>query len=222
MFLSKDWLVTVLRAPSATIEKFLARVRKDPEYYSSTRAFLAHSLLDQLMDAFEERIDALSDTVEELEDRILADPEPALMERILDLRREAAILMRTVRGQRDVCQTLQRMAHPAIPKKTLPWFRDLYDHAQRVHDLLERVREGLGAARDAYLSAANNRMSEIMRVLTIIATTMMPLTLIVGLYGMNFDQMPGIHDPRGFWITLGVMAALTAALIAYFRHRRWL
>ena len=222
LFLSKDWLVTVLRTPSPTIEAFLERVRKDPAYYSSTRAFLVHSLLDQLMDAFEVRIDELFDTVEAMEDEILADPSPELMERILDLRRETSALVRTVRAQRDVYQGMQRLVHPVLPKKALPWYRDLYDHAQRVHDLLERVREGLAAARDAYLSAANNRLSETMRVLTIIATTMMPLTLIVGLYGMNFDFMPGIHHPWGFWLIVGAMAMVTLAMLAFFRRRRWL
>jgi magnesium transporter len=125
------------------------------------------------------------------------------------------------RSQRDVCASLSRSSHPAITRESLPYLRDVYDHVLRLYEMLESAREGLAMTRDAYLSVVNNRLSEIMRTLTIITTILMPLTVLAGIYGMNFEHLP-LHDsPWGFPLMLGAMAVVAGLMAMWFRARRW-
>ena len=133
-----------------------------------------------------------------------------------------AKLLRITRMQRDVCLTLSRTNHPVLSKQITPYLRDVYDHCLRVYDHLEGVRDSLSAARDGYLSAVNNRLSESMRVLTVIATIMMPLSLVAGVFGMNFADMPLLRDGWGFWLTVGFMVAVGGGMLVWFRRRRWI
>jgi magnesium transporter len=222
MFLSKNWVVSLLRAPLPQVDEVLARVRREPQRHVGTPAFLAHALLDHMTDGFEQHTQELRDRLEEIEGSIIEGPGKEILGSILESRRALRTLARVVRGQRDVCQALSRSGHASLPSKVQPYVRNVYDHILRVSDQTEAIREGLGAARDAYLSAMNNRLSEIMRVLTVIATIMMPLGLIAGIYGMNFQSMPGLNSPHGFWLTLAGMLLLSVCMLAWFRHKRWL
>jgi len=222
VFLNKHWVVTVLRAPIDNFGGVHAQVSKKAGRYLTAPAELAHLVFDAMTDGFESRVDEIADQIEQLEDDALSAPDPAQMGAILDLRRRVATLARTVRGQRDVFLILSRIDHHALPKNFRPYYRDIYDHVLRVHDLLEGAREAIGAARDAHLASINNRLSEVMRVLTIIATIMMPLSLIAGVYGMNFAKIPGLDSPLGFWITMGAMLAIAGAMLGFFRMRKWI
>jgi magnesium transporter len=222
IFLAKDWIVTVVRAPLARLDAITARVARDPDRFLEPPAVLAHLILDDLTDGFEELVDRLRDAVDEVEDTCTSRPQARQMDRILAMRREAAGLARTVRSQRDVSASLFHTDHPALPRKIQPYLRDIYDHILRVHEQLEGVREGLQAARDAYFASVNTRLNEVMRTLTVIATIMMPLGVITGIYGMNFQSMPGLDSPSGFWATIAGMFALGGALVAVFRWRGWL
>jgi len=222
IFLAKDWIVTMLRAPLERFESISARVQRDPDRYLHSPAVLAHLILDHMTDGFEQLVDDVRDEVEKLEDAAYERPQSSHMEAILEMRQEAGQLSRTVRSQRDVCASLFRTVHPALPKKIQPYLRDVYDHILRVHEQLEGVRDGINAARDAYMASVNTRLNEVMRTLTVIATVMMPLGVITGAYGMNFDWMPGLHSPTGFWVVVGGMFALAAGMVAFFRWREWL
>jgi magnesium transporter len=222
IFLAKDWIVTMLRQPLERVSTIEARVQRDPDRYLQTPAVLTHMILDHMTDGFEQLVDELRAQVEGIEDVCYGKPHAAQMERILAMRQEAARLARTVRSQRDVCAALFRTIHPALPKRIQPYLRDIYDHILRVHEMLEAVREGLAAARDAYFASVNTRLNEVMRTLTVIATIMMPLGVITGVYGMNFDWMPGVHSAWGFWLTIAGMIGLGFGMVAFFRWRRWL
>lgn len=222
IFLSKDWIVTMLREPLERLDSIAARVQRDPDRYLQAPAALAHLILDHMTDGFEQLVDELRDHVEGIEDTCYSQPQAEQMEDILERRQEAAQLARTVRTQRDVCAALFRTIHPALPKRIQPYLRDIYDHILRVHEQLEAVREGLAAARDAYFASVNTRLNEVMRTLTVIATIMMPLGVITGIYGMNFEWMPMLHTPGGFWLVMGGMFALGGGMVAFFRWRRWL
>jgi magnesium transporter len=136
-------------------------------------------------------------------------------------RRNVSSLLRTLRGQRDVAQALSRANHGVISAKLQPYLRDVYDHCLRVYELLEGAREGIAMSRDAFLSAQSNRMNQTMRVLTVIATVMMPLGVIAGIFGMNFDASPGLHSPAGFWVTMAGMVVGALAMVVWFRRRDW-
>jgi magnesium transporter len=222
MFLAKDWIVTMLREPLERLESIAARVHRDPDRYLTAPAALAHLILDHMTDGFEQLVDELREHVEGIEDTCYGRPHAAQMESILEKRQEAARLARTVRSQRDVCAALFRTVHAALPKRIQPYLRDIYDHILRVHEMLEAVREGLAAARDAYFASVNTRLNEVMRTLTLISTIMMPLGVITGVWGMNFEWMPLLNSQWGFWLTILVMTGLAVGMVALFRWRRWL
>jgi magnesium transporter len=222
LFLAKDWVVTMLREPLERLSSIEARVTRDADRYLQAPAALVHLILDHMTDGFEHLVEELRTHVEEIEDVCYGKPHAAQMEGILEKRQEAARLARTVRTQRDVYAALFRTVHPALPKRIQPYLRDIYDHILRVHELLEGVREGLAAARDAYFASVNTRLNEVMRTLTVIATIMMPLGVITGVYGMNFDWMPGLHTAGGFWLVIGSMFGLGFGMVAFFKWRRWL
>jgi magnesium transporter len=222
LFLAKDWIVTMLREPLERLSSIEARVERDPDRYVQTPAVLAHLILDHMTDGFEQLVDELRAHVEGIEDTCYGRPHAAQMERILAMRQEAHHLARTVRSQRDVCAALFRTIHPSLPKRIQPYLRDIYDHILRVHEMLEGVREGLASARDAYFASVNTRLNEVMRTLTGLTVIMMPLGIITGVWGMNFDVLPGSGSPWGFWLTILGMSGLSFGMFAFFRWRKWL
>jgi len=221
IFFSKAWIVTVVRLRVDVLDEVSERVRRNPGRFLTSPDTLAHAILDHMTDGFERIIDSLMDRAEALEEQAAHGPGGASLHAILQLRREVAHLARVVRSQRDMTHALAWTTHAALSKKLQPYLRDVYDHLLRVYEHLEGVREGLLAAREAYLSATNNRLGEVMRTLTVITTIMMPLTLVTGFFGMNFQHIPGLHSPLGFWATAGCMAALGVGMFAWFRKRGW-
>jgi len=221
VFLAPQWIVTVQATDSDAMEQIAARVEQAPEHLIPSPDALAHVVIDHMTGGFEELTADVLEDMTKLEDLVLSDPSPSSMEAILQMRRRVIGLARVVRSQRDVCASLCRLQHEAVTAEVVPYLRDVYDHVLRVFDLLESAREGLAVTRDAYLAVVNNRLSEIMRTLTIIATVMMPLSLVAGIYGMNFDVMPGTRNPAGFWFTMGAMALLGGGMLAFFRKRGW-
>ncbi|MBI4569009.1 MAG: magnesium/cobalt transporter CorA [Planctomycetes bacterium] len=222
IFLAGAWVVTMLRAHLPLMDELSARARRDPARALASPDALAHATLDLLASGFEREAEALQERVERVEDEVLHRPRPRAAAALTLLRRRTAALARVARRQRDVCHALAYVSHPAISSALLPWFRDVYDHALRVSDLLDSVREAVASAREAYLAAVNNRLGEVMRVLTVITTLMMPLTLITGVYGMNFEALPGRDHPLGFWLTIAAMLATAGAMLAWFRRRGWI
>lgn len=222
MFLAQGWVVTIVREPHPEMGRVRDRVERDHAQYLRSPDQLAALLLDAFTDGFEREVESLLERIEALEMRAIADPAPATLTEILAMRAEVSVLNRIVRSQRDVFASLQRPALPVISKAMEPYVRDIYDHIVRVRDLLEGARDHVGAARDAYLAASGNRMNEIMRTLTVVSTTLLPLALITGFFGMNFDPMPGTKGETAFWITVGVMLGIAGSLLIAFKRKGWL
>jgi len=220
-FLAATWIVTVQRTKSDAMEEIARRVRADPVYMLRTPDTLAHAAIDHLTGGFESLTTDVLDEITALEESVLTKPGRDATQRMLKVRRTVVGLLRVTRAQRDVCAALCRSASNVIHKETLPYLRDVYDHVLRLFEMLEGARESLAMTREAYLSVVNNRLSEIMRTLTMIATIMMPLSLLAGIYGMNFEVLPLREHPAGFWITLVLMGAIAAGMLLWFRMRRW-
>jgi magnesium transporter len=222
LFVSKHWIATIAREPLPLLEQLRERVRREPEMHFAHPDHFAYEVLVRLLDGFEERVDEVMDRVEALEDHALEGMSREITQGLLELRSEHAALLRTVRGQRDMVSQLARSTHPVLSRRVQPYLRGLADQTMRIYELLDDVRDNIAATRDAYLATINNRLSETMRVLTVIATIMMPLTLISGIFGMNFARIPGLDAPWGFWSTIAVMAAIAALMLAWFRRREWI
>ena len=221
VFLATNWIVTIQSTESRKMDEVAERVEQAPEHLLRSPDALAHVVIDHMTGGFEGLTADILEEMTGLEDRVLGDASPSSMEAILRMRRRVIGLARVMRSQRDVCASLCRMSHPALSREVMPFLRDVYDHILRVFELLETGREGLSVTRDAYLAVVNNRLSEIMRTLTIIATVMMPLSLLAGIYGMNFDKLPLMHHPAGFWLTLLGMVGIAVGMLVFFRSRKW-
>ncbi len=184
--------------------------------------YLAYSLLDAMVDQYFVVLEKLAERVELLEEEVVAAPTRATIRKIHHLKQEMILIRRAVWPLRELINTLQRRDCELMGEATLLYLRDLYDHTVQIIDTVETSREMLSGMLDIYLSSEANRTNEVMKVLTVYATIFMPLTFIVGLYGMNFKNMPELGLEWGYPAVLAVMALLALGMMIYFRKKGWL
>ena len=190
--------------------------------------YLLYSLCDSVLDAFFPTLERLGDEVEEMEERVLVFPVPETFLAIRRLRRELLTVRHAVWPARDALNLLLIEEHALIRPGTKVFFRDCYDHTIQLMDMVETFREMASGLVDEYMTAVSNRMNEIMKVLTVVSTIFIPLTFIVGIYGMNFDtkaspySMPELAWAYGYPALLLLMAVVAAGMLYYFRRKRWI
>lgn len=184
--------------------------------------YLAYVIMDTIVDQYFSLQDSLDEVLETLEDDLLTDPNPATLTTIQRLKRELIFVRKSVTPVRELLSSLQRSESTLIDEKTLPYFRDVYDHAIRVAEAVDSGRDLITGMLDIYLSSTSNRMNEIMKVLTIFASIFIPLTFVAGIYGMNFEYMPELKWKWGYPILWLVFIAITAGLLKFFRRKKWL
>jgi magnesium transporter len=190
--------------------------------------YLAYALMDSVVDNYFAVLENIGEEVEELEDALMDNPTPVILQGIHNLKRETILLRKSVWPLREVISGLQREEAPLVSAGLSFYLKDLYDHTIQVIDTVETFRDILSGMLDIYLSSVSNRMNEIMKVLTIFAAIFIPLTFIAGLYGMNFNgenspwNMPELHWYFGYPFALGLMAATAVALLFFFKRKGWL
>jgi magnesium transporter len=184
--------------------------------------YLAYALIDAIVDNYFNILESFAEQVELLEEEVLQSPSQETMHRIHALRREMFVVRRAVWPLRELSNTLVRTESALIEEGTQVFLRDVYDHTVQVVDAAETLREVVSGLMDLYLSSVSNRMNEIMKVLTIMASIFIPLTFLAGIYGMNFETMPELGIPWAYPAILGVMAATAVGLLIYFKKRGWL
>ena len=188
---------------------------------SSGSDYLVYALLDAVVDSYFRILELMGDEIERLEELAIDDPPPTVMHGIHDLRREMLIVRRAVWPLRESIGTLTRGEIALIGSNTQVYLRDVHDHVVQAIDTVETLREVLSSAMDLYLSSVSNRMNEVMKVLTIIATIFIPLSFFAGVYGMNFDYMPELAVPWAYPTLLAAMALAAGAMLWYFRRKGW-
>jgi len=184
--------------------------------------YLAYALIDAVVDDYFIVLEKMGERIEDLEDELVANPKKETLHKIHALKREMIFLRKSVWPLREVISRQERAESPLIRKTTGIFLRDVYDHAIQVIDNIETFREMLSGMLETYLSSISNRMNEVMKVLTIIATIFIPLTFIAGVYGMNFRFMPELEWRWGYFLILGVMVAIGIAMAIYFKRKKWL
>jgi magnesium transporter len=184
--------------------------------------YLLYALIDLIVDQYFVVLERFGDRMESLEEDLVADPARETLHLIHHLKREMALLRKSMWPLREVIGGLERSESPLIHESTGLYLRDVYDHTIQVIDAVETFRDMLSGMLDIYLSSVSNRMNEVMKVLTIIATIFIPLTFIAGVYGMNFQHMPELEWPWGYPIVWGVMIVIAVLMVVYFRRKRWL
>ncbi len=219
--LTGQWIFTH-HQKSIAVEAVRTELARNPRALERGPAFVAHAILDHLVDYYLPVVDTFDDELDQLEAQVVSDPSRAVLQKIFRLKRALQRLRRVAIHQREVLHRLSRGEFDVIPEKALPFYRDVFDHFVRVADLADGYRDALSGALEAYLSTVSNRMNEVMKALTLIATVFLPLTFIVGVYGMNFDHMPELHWRWGYAATWGVMIVVAVSMVIWFRRRRWL
>jgi magnesium transporter len=217
----------VTHDPSTIMAKDLCdELARSPKLLAKGPAWVAHAALDRAVDGYLPIVDQLDTQLDELETDTLKKAGtrngPPVMRRILRFKRMIQQLRRISIHQREILLRLARAEFEEIPRDAVPFYRDVYDHFLRINDLVDGYRDLVSGTLEAYLSVQSNRMNEIMKTLTLISTVMLPLTFIVGLYGMNFQHMPEIHWLYGYPFALALMSAVAGGILLFFRRKGWI
>ncbi len=184
--------------------------------------YLAYALVDAIVDHYFDVLEETGERLEALEEELLSDPRPETSARIHGIKRDLIYLRKSVWPLREIIANLERGESGIMQPSTSVFLRDVYDHTIQVIDTLETYRDMISGLLDMYLSSISNRMNEVMKVLTLIATIFIPLTFIAGIYGMNFQRMPELGWRWGYFTVLIVMGCVGAAMVFFFKRKRWL
>ncbi len=184
--------------------------------------YLSYSLMDSIVDSYFSILEKLGENIEDVEETMITDPKPETLHGIHSLKRKMISLRKSVWPLRDVLSALERSESPLIREPTRIYLKDVYDHTIQVIDTVETYRDVLSGMLDVYLSSISNKMNEIMKVLTIIATIFIPLTFIAGVYGMNFEFMPELRWRLGYPAIWVVMISVGISMLVYFRKKKWI
>jgi magnesium transporter len=223
VILAEGFVLTHHDRAVASVEFVIKRVRRDPRLMHQSPAFLAHAIIDHEVDRYLPLMGAYDYEIGDLELEIMKETRPkGVLERIFDLKHSLQRIRRVAIHQTDVLLRLSNGTMGRIPEEALPFYRDVYDHFVRVNDLTDSYRDLVSSSLDAFLSVQSNRMNEVMKVLTLISTIMLPLTFIAGLYGMNFDHMPELHWDYGYAFSWALMLVTAIGFVIFFRRRGWL
>jgi magnesium transporter len=223
LVVGRGWVLSFEEHGGDVFDSVRARLRTEGSTIRRSGSdFLAYALIDAVVDGFFPVLDALSDTLEGLEEDAIGDPEPHTLARIHAVRRLLIHLARTQRQQRDAVLVLSRQEQGPFGEAVRPYLRDVEDHAIHVVDTIETLREMAIGVMDIYLSSVGNRTNDVMKTLTVMASLFIPLTFITGVYGMNFDNMPGLHWRWGYVAAWALMVAMALGLLAWFGRRGWL
>lgn len=226
LVLGEDWLISfqeererdIFESVTQRIKASAGKTRKNGADY------LLFALLDVVIDGYFEVLEKLSEKLEDLEERVTQNISNRNQADIYALKRELTLMRKAVMPMREIISSLIRNETESglIRPTTLPYLRDTHDHIIQILDTIDSSRELIASLMDLHLSSINNRLSDVMRILTIISVVFLPLNLIVGYYGMNFDALPGIHGPDGhLWVLLGMLLVISGMMF-YFKRKNWL
>jgi magnesium transporter len=223
IFFGADWVLSIQERPDGDVfDPAREAIRQGRGHVREAGAdYLAYLLIDAVVDGYFPPLETVSEAIETLQDEALVRPHPGTLWQIQRLRRDVLTLRRAVWPIREEIGVLQRDDTGLVSRETRVFLRDAYDHAVQALDMVESFRETMSSVMEVYLSVQNQRLNEVMKVLTVIATLFIPLTFIASIYGMNFEFMPELHWRYGYLWALGLMTASAIAMIAYFRRKGW-
>ena len=222
-FIGRNFVVTVHGATSSTLDDQWEICERHPDVLAEGAVSLLHRLVDRLVDRYAPAVDGLEERLEDIEHIVFESPSTNPLRSILALKRDVASLRRVAVPQRDAVGRLARREFHQIPEAMAYRFRDVYDHLVRVTEEAVFFQDRVSGLLDAYLSTQSNRLNAVMKVLTVIATIFMPLTVLTGMWGMNVT-LPGFPGPDGadFWWVFGIMLIASSLMLWAFRRMRWL
>jgi magnesium transporter len=178
--------------------------------------------MDIIVDNYFLTLESFGDQLDVLEDKVIKGHQSQSLSELYTLKRELTSTRRAIWPLREIVSTLIRADAPLVSKRVFPYLRDVNDHVMQIIETLDAYRELLASLVDVHLSTISNRMNSVMKTLTIFSAIFMPITFVVGVYGMNFEFMPELQSPYGYYATWGFMITITIGMILYFRWKKWL
>ncbi|MGZ8797121.1 MAG: magnesium/cobalt transporter CorA [Thermoanaerobaculia bacterium] len=221
-FLGTDFLFTIHLQPMTAVENVLARLPNDRRILANGPDYLLYDIVDEMVDGHFPLLNRIEESVDALQEDIFRNAEPAQLDELLHLKRDVNILRRHTLPQRELLNQISRGDAQLVQRQHLIYFRDIYDHMYRISETIDIERDQMNGTMEAYLSVVANRTNETMKVLTIFSSIMLPLTLIAGIYGMNFEFMPELHWSYGYPFALVLMWLTAAILLLFFYRKGWL
>ena len=222
IFLGKNYLVTVHSRPIRAIATASRLWHEWTDRADQGAGLLAYLLIDGIVDDYLPLLDIMSDRMDDLEDSIFGEWRAESIQEIFSIKKKLLYLRRAITPLRDVFNMLLRREQPIFPRETHVYFQDVFDHLIRVADTIDTLRDMLGSTMDAYLSVSGNRMNKVMKRLTSISTILMSVTLVAGIYGMNFVLMPELRWRYGYVYALLSMMVIGLALYVYLKKIKWI
>lgn len=225
IFLGQNYIVTHHDHPFASVDEAWAACDRDERNLHDGADHILYRIADHLIASYLPAVEKIDDAIDQIEDQVFDRPTSHTLEKLLALKRVLAAMRRLILPQREVLNKLARDDYRVIDPRDRVFFRDIYDHLVRLHDLNESLRDLVGSVLDIYLSVVNNRMNEVMKTLTVITVLFMPLTFVTGYFGMNFFAPPGglgiwTQEPV-FYLTLMVILLTPLGMYLWMRRRTW-
>jgi len=223
ILLGKNFVLSFQEQPGDVFDPIRKRLRNpDSRLRKHGPDYLAYALMDAIVDHYFVSLEQVGERIIGLEESLMQDVENVELDQIHHLKREMIYLRKSIWPLREVISQLNRGESTLFNKKTLVFLRDVYDHTIQVVDTIESYRDMISSLLDLYMSTLSNRMNEVMKVLTIIATIFIPLTFIAGIYGMNFEHMPELGWKWSYPIIWSIMLVVGGIMLLYFRRKKWL
>ena len=229
LFLGKSYVLTFQERVGDAFDPVRERIRKaGGRVRNAGPDYLAYALIDAFIDNYFPVLEKYGERLESIEEDVLSRPEPVLVSRMHEVKRDLLTLRRAIWPLRETVNSLVREPSPFISDETRVYFRDCYDHTIQIIDLLENYRDVASGLMEVYLSSVSNRLNEIMKILTMFTAFFIPLSLIAGIYGMNFNtarspfNMPELNWYLGYPFVLGLMATVALGMVTFFRRKGWL
>jgi magnesium transporter len=221
-FLKKRVLVTHHYKPLRSITHASQLCGKNPMTLGRGPDYLFHLIIDDIVDNYTPLLDALDGAIDNLEDEVFQEPSQKTMQHILQLKKNIMTIRRVAMYQREMLSRLSRGEFELITQDEMIYYRNVYDHLVRMADVTDAYRDVVAGLLDAYLSVTSNKLSQVMKVLTIISTIFLPLSVITGFFGMNFEFLPGLHWEYGHTMATLIMIVVAVGMLWWFRFKNWI
>ena len=223
LIIGKSYVLSFQEKPGDILESLRNKIRNSKGKIRHLGSdYLIYGIIDAIIDHYYVILEQLGEEIEFLEEDLLKNPNQKTLNSIYKLKQELVFLRKSLWPTREVIGTLQRIEHELISESIGVYLRDVYDHIIQIVDTVETLGDMTSSMLDLYLSTVSNKMNEVMKVLTMFAAIFIPLTFVVGVYGMNFDYMPELHSKLGYPIVWGVLLTIIIGLVIYFKKKKWM
>jgi len=222
--LGKNFLISFQEKEGDLFDGLRSRLKTDPNSKARHKDtdYLFYRLIDTIVDSYYLIIENIGERIEKMEDEVYINPSKETLKKIQGLKKELIFLRKSVYPLREAISKISKGEYDFISKETVRYFSDVYDHTIHVIETFETYRDLTTGLMDMYMTSISNKMNEVMKVLTIIATIFIPLTFIAGIYGMNFENMPELQWEYGYFYALGAMGVIFIGMLFYFKKQNWL